>query len=85
MRACKETGTALEINSWFERLDLDDIRARQAKKMGIKLAINTDAHHPDEMDSIILGLGVGRRAWLERKDILNSLSVEEILNLKKNV
>ena len=83
MKVCAETSTALEINSYYERLDLNDINARKAKEMGIKLAIGTDAHHPDQMYSIRLGLGVARRAWIEKKDLLNSLSKEKVLQLKR--
>ena len=82
MKVCAETGTALEINSYYERLDLNDINARKAKEMGIKLAIGTDAHHPNQMHSMRLGLGVARRAWIEKKDLLNALSLEKILQLK---
>lgn len=83
MKACAETGTALEINATYERLDLNDFNARRAKETGIKLAIGTDAHHPDQLDLIRLGLGVARRGWLEKLDVLNCLSAEEILRMKK--
>ncbi len=83
MEICAETRTALEINSYYERLDLNDINARRAKEIGIKLAIGTDAHHPDQMHSMRLGLGVARRAWIGKKDLLNSLSPEEVLQLKR--
>jgi len=83
MKACAETDTAMEINAFYERLDLNDVNARRAKDMSIKLAIGTDAHHPDQLHSMRLGLGVARRGWIEKKDVLNYLSVDEILSLKK--
>jgi DNA polymerase (family 10) len=79
MEAAKRFGKALEINSFFERLDLDDIHCRKAKEMGIRVGIGTDSHHLDQMWMISLGLAVARRGWLETKDVLNTLSLKEIL------
>ena len=79
MEAAKQYGKALEINAYFERLDLDDIRCRKAKEMGIRTAIGTDAHHLDQMWMMSLGVAVARRGWLESKDILNTLPLKEIL------
>jgi DNA polymerase (family 10) len=79
MEAAKKYGKALEINAYFERLDLDDIHCRKAKEMGIRVAIGTDSHHLDQMWMISLGVAVARRGWLETKDILNTLSLKEIL------
>jgi DNA polymerase (family X) len=79
MEAAKQYGKALEINAYFERLDLDDIHCRKAKEMGIPLAIGTDSHHVDQMWMISLGVAVARRGWLESKDVLNTLTLKEIL------
>lgn len=79
MEAAKKHGKALEINATLERLDLDDIHSRKAKEMGIKLAIGTDSHHLDQLWMISLGVGVARRGWLESQDLLNTLSLKEIL------
>lgn len=79
MRAAKKFGKALEINAYYERLDLNDLYCRKAKEMGILLAIGTDAHHLDQMWMISLGVAVARRGWLEKKDILNTFSLKEIL------
>jgi DNA polymerase (family 10) len=79
METAKKYGKALEINAYFERLDLDDIRCRKAKEMGIPLAIGTDSHHLDQMWMISLGVAVARRGWLEKKDVLNTMSLKEIL------
>jgi DNA polymerase (family 10) len=79
MEAAKQHGKALEINAYFERLDLDDLHCRKAKEMGIRMAIGTDSHHLDQMWMISLGVAVARRGWLEAKDILNTLSLREIL------
>jgi len=79
MKAAKKYGKALEINAYFERLDLDDIHCRKAKEMGIRVAIGTDAHHLDQMWMMSLGVAVARRGWLETKDVLNVLSLKELL------
>jgi DNA polymerase (family 10) len=79
MEAAKKNGKALEINATLERLDLDDIHCMKAKEIGIKLAIGTDAHHLDQLWMISLGVGVARRGWLESQDLLNTLSLKEIL------
>jgi DNA polymerase (family 10) len=79
MEAAKRNGKALEINGTLERLDLDDIHSRKAKEMGIKLAIGTDAHHLDQLWMISLGVAVARRGWLETGNVLNAMSLKEIL------
>jgi len=79
IEAAKKFGKVLEINAYFERLDLDDILCRKAKEMGIQVAISTDSHHPDQMWMMSLGVAVAKRGWLEKKDVLNTLSLKEIL------
>lgn len=79
LKIAKETNTALEINSLPQRLDLNDIYARRAKEMGVKIALGVDAHNINQLDTINLGVAVARRGWLEKKNILNSLSVKELL------
>jgi len=84
LRAAADTGTVLEINAYYDRLDLSDLNSQRAKEMGIKLAINTDTHQIDQLDMMKLGVGVARRGWLEREDVINTWPVEEILNLRKS-
>jgi DNA polymerase (family 10) len=79
IEAAKKFGKVLEINAYFERLDLDDIHCRLAKEMGIQVAISTDSHHPDQMWMMSLGVAVAKRGWLEKKDVLNTLSLKDIL------
>lgn len=78
-KVAKETNTALEINAFPQRLDLDDINSRRAKELGIMLAIGTDTHSIDQLENMKYGLSVARRAWLEKKDLLNAYSPEEVL------
>lgn len=84
LRAAADTGTVLEINAYYDRLDLSDLNSQRAKEMGIKLAINTDTHQIDQLDMMKLGVGVARRGWLEKKEVINTWSVEEILSLQKS-
>jgi DNA polymerase (family 10) len=72
IEAAKERGITLELNSHPARLDLDDVHCRLCKEMGVKLVISTDAHSTFGLDSIRFGVGQARRAWLERKDVLNT-------------
>jgi DNA polymerase (family 10) len=83
LRVAKETGTILEINSYPERLDLNDINIKKAKEMGVKMVINTDAHHVDQMRFIEFGIGQARRGWAEKKDIINCWPLEKMLKFLK--
>jgi len=77
-------GVWIEINSQPERLDLTDYWAMEAKKRGVKIVINTDAHSRDSLDFIKLGVITARRGWLEKQDVINTLSLKELLKeLKK--
>ncbi|MFB0519347.1 MAG: DNA polymerase/3'-5' exonuclease PolX [Acidobacteriota bacterium] len=77
------TGTALEINAYYERLDLSDLNCREAKKRGAKLVISTDAHQPHQLGWMRLGVAVARRGWLEKGDVLNTLPLKQFLNSLK--
>ncbi|MCK4410313.1 MAG: PHP domain-containing protein, partial [Candidatus Eisenbacteria sp.] len=79
MAAAADSGTALEINAYHERLDLNDVNARRAAEMGVKLAISTDSHHVDQMWTMELGVRTARRAWLTPGDILNTLTTKALL------
>ncbi len=74
-----ETGTALEINAYYDRLDLNDINVRKARSKGVKLAIGTDAHNLGQLWMIDLGVGVARRGWCEPEDVLNVMDYEELI------
>ena len=80
-KTAMQTRTCMEISAFHERLDLDDVNSRAAKEAGVKLAIGTDAHIIDQLDSMLLGLSVARRAWLEKKDVLNTSDLDSLLKL----
>lgn len=75
LSVAKEFGVVLEINSQPKRLDLNDINIRKAKQAGVKMAINTDAHHKTHFKFIKFGIGQARRGWAEKKDIINTQSL----------
>jgi len=83
LKVAKETGTILEINSYPERLDLNDVNIKKAKEMGVKMVINTDAHHVDQMRFIELGIAQARRGWAEKEDIINCWPLEKMLKFLK--
>lgn len=71
LAAAAQSGVALEINAHPARLDLDDVHAKRAIELGIKLSINTDAHDESDMDYLHFGVSTARRAWVEAKDVIN--------------
>ena len=83
LAAAARTNTALEINSYPSRLDLSDINAKAARQMGVRLSINSDAHDAQQLLTMKYGVNVARRAWLEKKDVLNALSLKELLSVLK--
>ena len=80
LAAAARTGTFLEINANPWRLDLDDKHAAAAKKAGVKLVISTDAHSTRGLDVMRCGILQARRAGLEKDDVANTRTLE---NLKK--
>ncbi|MBL7036547.1 hypothetical protein ISR94_01690 [Candidatus Microgenomates bacterium] len=74
---CVKNNKILEINSSPARLDLPDLLVRDAVNAGVKMSINTDSHHLDHMDGIGNGVSVARRGWCEKKDIINTMSLEK--------
>jgi len=79
LRTAQKTQTFLEINAYPERLDLYDIYCRKSKELGIIMGIGTDAHTLNQIENLYLGVAVARRGWLERKDVLNTLSYGELI------
>jgi len=77
--AAKELGVVMEINAYPDRLDLNDVNARMAKEMGLKIAINTDAHATTQLELMRFGVYTARRAWLEKKDVINTYTPKKLL------
>jgi DNA polymerase (family 10) len=79
LQAAAETGTALEINAHPARLDLDDATARRAGAMGIPIAVNTDAHHEENLENIFFGVATARRAGLTKENVINAWPRKKLL------
>ena len=83
IEVASETRTILEINSNYDRLDLRDDQIRMAVENGVKLAINSDAHHAIHFAYLIFGVGQARRGWAKKTDIINTLKVDSLLKSLK--
>ncbi len=81
--AAREFNVILEINSSPDRLDLSDFYIRRAKRAGVKMIINTDAHHKNQLTNIEFGIAQARRGWAEKKDIINAWPIEKLLKFFK--
>ncbi len=68
----------IEINAHPYRLDMDWRLWKRAKELGVKCAINPDAHNIPDLQYLAVGIGIARKGWLERKDIINCLPVKEV-------
>jgi DNA polymerase (family 10) len=70
--AAARTGTALEVNSFPERLDLRDEHILWARRYGVKFAVNTDAHAAVHLPLMLYGLATAQRGWLTKDDVINA-------------
>ncbi|MDQ1313554.1 MAG: polymerase, partial [Euryarchaeota archaeon] len=83
LEAAARAGTALEINAHPSRLDLNDVNARATKEMGVRMSINSDAHDAGQLLAMKYGINVARRAWLEKKDIINAMDLKDLIQFLK--
>jgi len=84
LSAAAKNKVAMELNSYPDRLDLNDVHLRQAKQRGVKIVINTDSHHTSHLDKIRYGILQARRAWLTKDDVLNTLPAEKFAKAMKH-
>jgi len=84
LKTAAEKQVAMELNAYPERLDLNDVHLRMARDRGVKIVINTDAHHTSHFEKIKYGILQARRAWLTAKDVLNTLPEKEFLRAMKH-
>ncbi len=82
-RRAAKTGTALEVNAHPQRLDLCADLIRRALGFGVKVAIGTDAHVPGHFAFLEFGVITARRGWATAEQVLNTLSVEDLLIARK--
>lgn len=78
IKAVKERGSYLELNSQPMRMDMHDVHCRNAKEEGVLISINSDSHCPAQFDYLKNGINQARRGWLERKDVINTRSLREL-------
>jgi DNA polymerase (family 10) len=78
LQAAAKHGTMIEINAHPNRLDLDWVHCKRAKALGVTIVINPDAHSTDEIGYVSYGVDVARRAWLEKGNIFNTQSAEDV-------
>jgi DNA polymerase (family X) len=83
MQAALEHDIVLEINAHPARLDLNDVHARRAVDLGVKLAINTDAHAAEDMDLLMFGVATARRGWVEPQHVINTWRTDRLLEWLK--
>ena len=77
-RAAKEYDVAVELNAQPERLDLHDVHILRARDLGVKIAINSDAHSVEQLHFIKYGINQARRGWLETRHVVNTMTWPQI-------
>jgi DNA polymerase (family X) len=85
--AAAATGTWIEINAAPKRLDLDWRWWPLAKSKGVKCVINSDAHRVERLQDVWFGVGIARKGWLSKADVMNCLplgKIEDALRAKRN-
>ena len=76
--AAKEYDVAVELNAQPDRLDLNDLHLFRAREIGVKIAINTDAHNTEQLHFMRYGIDQARRGWLEKRHVLNSMPLPNL-------
>ena len=83
INVAKDTGTILEVDAHYNRLDLKDDHILMAVQNGVKLAIDSDAHHYIHFAFLTFGVGQARRGWAKQSDVVNTLSADKMMNSLK--
>ncbi len=83
IEVANESNTILEVDAYYDRLDLKDEFIRMGVENNVKLVIDSDAHHPLHYAFLIFGIGQARRGWAKKSDILNTLTAKELLDQLK--
>ena len=82
-QAAKENDVAMELDAQPERLDLNDVHAHRAREVGMKIAINTDAHSVEQLRFMSYGIDQARRGWLEKRHVLNTVTLSQLMTWLK--
>jgi len=83
IEACAQHGVIIELNSHPWRLDLDWRWWKFAKQRGVRCAINPDAHNVPDFQSLAIGVGIARKGWLTRDDVINCLPADKVETVLK--
>jgi DNA polymerase (family 10) len=83
IKTAKRTGTILEIDAYPDRLDLKDEYIRKCVEVGVKMAIDSDAHSITHFAYLEYGIAQARRGWATKNDIINAWSLEKMLKFLK--
>ncbi|MBM3858745.1 MAG: DNA polymerase/3'-5' exonuclease PolX [Verrucomicrobia bacterium] len=78
IEAAARYGKIIELNAHPYRLDMDWRLWKRAKELGVKCAINPDAHNIDDYQSLALGVGIARKGWLTKADVVNCLPLKQV-------
>jgi DNA polymerase (family 10) len=85
LEKASEIGVAIELNASPHRFDLDWRHLKKAKDLGVKICINPDAHHVEGLNDIYYGIGIARKGWLEKKDVVNCWNADQVLGYFKRL
>lgn len=81
--SAEKNGVVMEVNAFPERLDLNDENILKARGYGLKFIIDTDAHRTYHMNYMRYGVGMARRGWLRKEDVINTYGIEKLLRTLK--
>lgn len=81
----KALGKAIEIDGYYDRMDLPDVLARRAREYGLMFSLSTDAHQKDHLRFMELAVGNAQRAWLTPEQVLNTRPLKELLDWAQQV
>jgi DNA polymerase (family 10) len=83
VQAAKENDVAMELDAQPDRLDLNDVHAHRAREVGVKIAIDSDAHSVEQLRFMSYGIDQARRGWLEKSDVLNAMTLSRLMTWLK--
>jgi DNA polymerase (family 10) len=79
IKAAADYGKTIEINAHPHRLDLDWRLCKYAKDQGVKISINPDAHNIKGLNYVDIGVGIARKGWLEKRDVINTMDLKRVM------
>jgi DNA polymerase (family 10) len=77
-KAAVRTGTAMEVNSFPDRLDLRDEHVQWARELGVKLAVDTDSHAAPHLGHMRFGVATAQRGWVTKGDVINAWPLQKL-------